>query len=347
METNAEIVKMLDIAASEEFTDLLAAICKVCSCACDKQGDVRFVASWNVACRQPLFLLVKTGEKPVAIEFDPKDKSYFVQWSIGEESGFLYFCGDEEKFLLPESAISAIETGIRINVEAAVKKVEWGVEAATRILGITYHDVRNAFGTISGVAQLLEMDEGENERVSGSLSSINEILGNFDVQSKTLMYILRNEPINYENEPVDVSSLYNGVLVKNKRVYRYSQVELDFEVEENIKTRGDEPKIAQILSELLLNASDSFENSDKGGKITVRVFTRDSECVVSVKDTGFGIDYDSQRYLTTKFFTRKFKRPGLGLAKVRRFVEDWGGRFLFSSEPEKGTFVEAKFPIVP
>ena len=339
--TNVEITKMLEIAADEGFTDLLVAICNVCTC----EGGKQFIASWNVPCRRPFFLLVKSGEKPAAIEFDPTDKSYFVRWTAGEESGYLYFCGENENFILPEYVISAIETAIKINVEASIRKIDWGVEAAVRILAITSHDVRNVFGTILGVSQLLEMDEDGNEKVHSSLSSINEILTNFDASNKMLMLILRNESIDYESGIVDISSIYNTILSKNKRVYSYSQINLDFNVEENIKTTGDEQKITQILSELLLNASDSFESSDKGGKITVNVFLQDGSCVINVKDTGYGIDYDSQRYIMTKFFTRKFKRPGLGLKKVRRFVEDWGGQLLFSSEPEKGTDVSVKFPI--
>jgi signal transduction histidine kinase len=194
--------------------------------------------------------------------------------------------------------------------------------------------------------QLLEMDEGGNKRVKDSLDGIKEILTNFDEPNKLTMLILRNEPITYKNELVNISSIYDAILTKNKKVYGYSQIALEYNVEENIKTSGDEQKITQILVELLINASDSFENSEEGGKITVKVFVENFNCVISVEDTGFGMDYDLQRYLTTKFFTRKFKRPGLGLTRVRRFVEDWGGSLLFASKPEKGTSITVRFPIV-
>jgi signal transduction histidine kinase len=339
------IAKMLDVAASEEFTDLLVAISELCVCA-SENSELEFVALWNLPCREPLYLRVKSGEKPTTIDFNPEDKSYFIKWTVSDESGVLYFVDDEKKFILPEHVISAIEIAVKVNVETSVKKVDWGIEAATRTLSIVHHNARNVFGTISGVSQLLEMDEIGNERICSSLNSINEVIANYDISSRTLMLILRNEPLSYEKDFVELSFAFNAVLNKNKRVYAYSQIDLEYDVEDNITTIGDEQKIMQIFSELLLNASDSFENSDKGGIISVKVFSDNSDCVISVKDTGFGIDYDSQRYLTTKFFTRKFKRPGLGLTKVRRFVEDWGGRFIFSSEPEKGTFVEVRFPTV-
>ena len=343
MDISEEMVKIFDVAASEGFTDLLSAI-GVFAAQASGRDEVEFAAMWKMPCREPLFLKVKSGEKPTAIEFDPTDKSYFINWTIGEESGFLYY-GDE-RFDLPVSAISAIEAAIKINAEAVSKKIEWGAEATARILGITYHDFRNTFGTITGIMQLLEMDEGGNKRVKETLGNIKEVLTNFDEPNKLTMLILRNEPIDYQESLVDISSIYKAILTKNKKVYAYSQIDLNFDVKENIKTRGDEPKITQILNELLANASDSFENSETGGKISVKVAVEDQICVVKVEDTGFGMDYDLQRYLTKKFFTRKFKRPGLGLTRVRRFVEDWGGWLQFASVPEKGTSITARFPIV-
>jgi signal transduction histidine kinase len=344
MELNEEIVKMFDVAADKEFTDLLMSISNVLCAATGGTKNIEFVALWNMPCRNPLYLSVKPGETPVEIDFDASEKSWFAKWKAGEESGFLYFA--EERPTVTEFVLDAISTAVRINAETTVKKVEWGVEAAARILGITYHDVRNTFGAITGTMQLLEMDMGENEKIKNSSNSIRDIFNRFDDANKTTMQILRNEQVVYENGMVDVSSIYNTILNKNKKVYAYSQVDLDFKVEPNIKTKGDEHKIAQILSELLFNAADSIEICGNGGKISVNVSVVDSKCVINVKDTGFGMDYDSQRYLTMEFFTRKYKRMGMGLVRIRRFAEDWGGYLQFTSKPQFGTSVTACFPLI-
>lgn len=343
MEISGEMLKMLDVAASEEFTDLLAAIGDFVAQATGNTAE--FVAQWKLPCREPLFFKIKSGEKPVAIEFDNDEKSYFVKWIIGEESGYLYY-NEDYRFNLTPLSVLAIETAIKINTESVIKKIEWGVETASRMQGITYHDYSNVFGSVSGVMQLLETDERGNKKLHNNLNEIYDILENFEELNKSTTRILRSEPITYQKELIDISCVANEILSKSKKVYAYSQIDLDFKVDENIKTSGDEQKIAQILNELLDNASDSFGNVEIGGKIIVRVFVEKLNCVISVTDTGFGMDYDLQRYLTTKYFTRKFKRPGLGLTRVRRFVEDWGGSLRFNSAPEKGTTVIARFPIV-
>ncbi|MDR0304665.1 MAG: sensor histidine kinase [Chitinispirillales bacterium] len=344
MELNKEIIKLFNIAVKDEFTDLLSGISDFLGASTEKPCGVELAALWNMPCREPLYLNVKPNEKPISINFNPENKKHFVEWRIGEESGRLYCIDENNEF--NETVIEAVSSAIRINIETAGKKVAWGTEAAERILGITFHDVRNTFGSVTGVMQLLKMDESENERVQSSLDSINDILNNFDEPNKITMLILRNEPIPYKSDIVDISSIYNTILTKNKRAYSYSQIDLEFQVAPNIKTTGDEPKITQILTEFLFNASNSIENCKEGGKITVDVSLVDSFCVINVKDTGLGMDYDSQRYITNKFFTRKYKRPGLGIPRIRRYVEDWGGYLIFESEQKKGTSITAKFPIV-
>jgi len=341
---NVEAAKMLEIAASDEFTDLLVSICDLC--ACETGAEAEFVAQWNLQCREPLYLSVKSKEKPQETEFDPVGKSHFAHWDYGNESGFLYFLHEDKKFTLSPATLETIETAVRINAEMAEKKCDWRSEAAIRILGINNHDILNTLSAVLGITQILEMNESSSVKVVQSVETINKLAVNFENTAKTLMRILRGEPIEYEKKPVDLTALYTALLNKNKKGYAYLQLALDFEVEAGISVNSDEKKLLLILSELLQNASDSFGNNENGGKINARIFTQNGDIVISVVDTGLGIDYDSQRYLTTKFFTRKFKRPGLGLTKIRRFAEDWGGKIFFSSVPAKGTSVEVRFPSV-
>jgi len=215
MELNEEITKMFDITADKEFTELLASISNVLCAAAGRAKKVEFVALWNMPCREPLFLSVKPGENLAEIDFDENGKSWFAKWKAGEESGFLYFVG--ERPIIEEFVLEAVSTAIKINAETTVKKVEWGIEAAARILGITFHDVRNTFGAITGTMQLLEMDAGENEKIKNCSSSIRDIFNRFDDANKTTMQILRHEQVDYENDDVDVSSIYNTILNKNKK----------------------------------------------------------------------------------------------------------------------------------
>ena len=106
-------------------------------------------------------------------------------------------------------------------------------------------------------------------------------------------------------------------------------------------------KMMQVLINLLSNA---VKFTESGGLIQVSALRRDDQVVLSVKDTGRGIEPEYQELIFDKFFQarnqtiRKPKGSGLGLAICRKIVELHGGTIEVLSEPGKGaTFVITLF----
>lgn len=109
---------------------------------------------------------------------------------------------------------------------------------------------------------------------------------------------------------------------------------------------GDEAKLAQVLLNLLLNARDAMPG---GGAITVDVRHPDDAngfVLLSVSDTGSGIDPAIREHIFDPFFTTKAvgKGTGLGLAVVHRIVEDHRGTIRVESAPGKGTTFHVLLP---
>lgn len=109
----------------------------------------------------------------------------------------------------------------------------------------------------------------------------------------------------------------------------------------------DKDKMMQVLINLLSNA---VKFTETGGLIQVSALRRDDQVVLSVKDTGRGIEPEYQELIFNKFFQarnqtiRKPKGSGLGLAICRKIVELHGGTIEVLSEPGKGaTFVITLF----
>jgi signal transduction histidine kinase len=88
---------------------------------------------------------------------------------------------------------------------------------------------------------------------------------------------------------------------------------------------GDKGRISQIVSNLLNNA---FKFTTDGS-ISISISTiseEDGKVIVSIKDTGAGIDSELFPRLFSKFATKSFAGTGLGLFIAKNIVEAHGGR---------------------
>jgi signal transduction histidine kinase len=117
-----------------------------------------------------------------------------------------------------------------------------------------------------------------------------------------------------------------------------------------VELYGENSKFGQVISNLLDNAIDAYDNVEcsSGSKVEVCLKLRSDETVVlSVKDNGVGIPADRSRKIFHPFFSTKTnKGTGLGLSIARRIVEDdFGGYLNLSSSPRTGTVFSAELPL--
>jgi signal transduction histidine kinase len=91
---------------------------------------------------------------------------------------------------------------------------------------------------------------------------------------------------------------------------------------EDILIEADKGRINQVISNLLNNAI-KFTNE---GTITAAAVPKNDEIVVSVSDTGSGIDSEILPKLFTKFATKSTMGTGLGLFISKSIIDAHGGR---------------------
>jgi signal transduction histidine kinase len=87
--------------------------------------------------------------------------------------------------------------------------------------------------------------------------------------------------------------------------------------------QGDRDRISQVVYNLVNNA---FKFNQDGGNITVSSKVEDNKIIVSVKDSGQGIDPKILPKLFSKFEANAFSGIGLGLYICKNIVEMHGGR---------------------
>jgi signal transduction histidine kinase len=117
-------------------------------------------------------------------------------------------------------------------------------------------------------------------------------------------------------------------------------------------TLGSDPAVVLLDSDLFRQAflnlvRNSFEAMPAGGFLRVDLSGTPDEVVLRLSDTGSGIPPTVLPRIFDPFFTTKKDGTGLGLAHVRRVVEQHGGSIECESTPGKGTTFTLRLPAQP
>lgn len=153
-----------------------------------------------------------------------------------------------------------------------------------------------------------------------------------------------------EQEEVNLNEVIKGALTLARGQYKHlADINLDLEASSKVKASASE--IGQVFVNMIVNASQAFEEKKRlegraVGMGTIEIESRNigRKVRVSVKDNGQGIPESIKHRVFDPFFTTKEvgKGTGQGLAITHNIVERHGGKIWFNSEEGKGTtfFVE-------
>jgi len=149
---------------------------------------------------------------------------------------------------------------------------------------------------------------------------------------------------------VDIVRIVEDITLSVVSFVESKQIELvfDTDVEEKF-TSCDSNKIETIIFNLLSNAT-KFTNAD--GKITVNLFDKGDNIIISVKDTGVGISEEHKQKIFQRFtqiddtLYRNTEGSGIGLSLTKAFVEMHGGKINVESTFGEGSNFIIKLPIM-
>lgn len=203
------------------------------------------------------------------------------------------------------------------------------------------HEIRNPLAAISGSAELLgTADLGEEDRKL--LDIIRRESGRLGNLVSDLLAFTRPRP-------PQITTIDLGTAVREVRdafAHDPAAAELDVrcEADPEVMVRLDPAQLSQVLWNLLRNAADAIDGAGRGGSIELAVKAEGDRALVTVRDSGKGIDPEHLESIFDPFFTTKDSGTGFGLAIVHRIVEDNGGSISAASEPGQGAVFTLSFP---
>ncbi|WP_392532643.1 ATP-binding protein [Nostoc sp. C117] len=242
-------------------------------------------------------------------------------------------------------------------LEIAWKEAKTANQVKSQFLATTSHELRNPLNIIINCIRLVEEGLCDNreeemeflkradETTIHLLGIINELLDISKIEAGKLSVVIA--PIDLRQILLEVINL-QSVNVQHKGLQL--KCELDAQA---IPIKADAAKLKQVLINIIGNAT---KFTDIGSiTITTEIQYSDgkSQVVVTVKDTGIGIDPAQQHKLFRPFVmvnganTRQFEGTGLGLAISRNLIELMGGTITLESVGlHQGTTVKITLPLI-
>jgi PAS domain S-box-containing protein len=208
-------------------------------------------------------------------------------------------------------------------------------EAAQRdFLAMVSHDLRSPLTVIRANAQLLQR-RGEYRE-----STIATILQYADRMARLiddLADVVRLEEghLPLQREPLNLVVLARECAAAAEQQSADHAIRVDAP-DSSICGMWDRVRLGQVLENLISNA---LKHGAEEGEVVVRVEERDGEALVSVQDSGSGIDPEHVPHLFDRFYRANSRSSGLGLGLYisRILVEAHGGRIWVESRPGQGS----------
>ncbi|WP_160115233.1 hybrid sensor histidine kinase/response regulator [Bryocella elongata] len=213
--------------------------------------------------------------------------------------------------------------------------------AAGRMANTLAHEINNPLEALTNIFYLLDK---ESLTLAGQ-----ELIAIAARELDRVGHITRSTLSFYRKMPgrtLDLQTLLTEVVQLFQSRATQHQIHMDSFYGPGIDQTGYDPALRQVFANLVGNALEAMETS--GGRIRIRARIRDGHAVVTVSDTGHGIDGANLQTVFEPFFTTKGERgTGLGLWVTRGIVEEQGGTLQLRSATRgkyRGTIVRITLP---
>jgi C4-dicarboxylate-specific signal transduction histidine kinase len=149
-----------------------------------------------------------------------------------------------------------------------------------------------------------------------------------------------------QREPVDVNVVIRDVIVLlHSEAYRHSvpihaDLATDFP-----RVMADRVQLQQVLTNLMLNGIEAMKDVNAERQLTIKSeLDENGHLLISVSDTGVGLDPQHAAEIFNPFFTTKPEGTGMGLAISHSIVESHGGRLWATANSGRGATFHVTLP---
>ena len=212
------------------------------------------------------------------------------------------------------------------------------------------HEIRTPLTVMNSYASALArggLSEAEQREYAATIAAASESLSTM-VSNILRLNKLENQEITPNAAPYDLTRQLCDCALAHEARWEAKNIDFDAQLEERVMVLADETMMEIVFNNLISNA---IKFTEAGGRILLRQAKDGEQVVVTVADTGCGMDEATLGRIFDKFYqgdtSHSKEGNGLGLALVRRVLEISGGSISVTSAPGEGSEFTVRLPRMP
>lgn len=222
--------------------------------------------------------------------------------------------------------------------EAAARRADTLAAVGRMSAGIA-HDIRNPLNIIRATATRLKKRYDDPEQPDEKFEFIPEEVDRLNSTLTSYLQFAKEEPPQMQH--CNVSESVGKTLRMMHAELVEAHIDLQTQLPEEVLGNIDEHYLRQAVLNVVLNAKEAMP---QGGELNVSLSRHANELRLRFVDSGEGLTPEVRVRALDPFFTTKQQGSGLGLAMVRRIVEQHGGRIALGEAATGGALVDIFLP---
>jgi two-component system sensor histidine kinase HydH len=213
------------------------------------------------------------------------------------------------------------------------------LSSVVELAGAVAHNLRNPLASIRVSAEMLQQSDNPSPETGEHCKDITASVDRADRWISELVRVSQAPQLIHE--PVQLQALILNCLQEISPELQRRRILWQTPALGNATVMAHPAMLRQIVLSIMANAIDAMPT---GGELSTSLRTQASHHILSISDTGHGVSDEVRQRLFRPFFSTKSGGLGIGLALVKRMVNQWGGDVTLTPNPTQGTRLDISLP---
>lgn len=234
----------------------------------------------------------------------------------------------------------------------AIEPIEQSFKQLKQFTADASHELR---GPLSVIQTSVEVMRNHPERIhpkdAKKLASIASATTQMSHLTQDLLFLARTDAgvafLAREWKPIALDIALQNLMELFELLAENKEISLKYQCMAMVSVMGDEAQLSRLISNLLENA---LQYTPSGGQVILSLTKHGRFAIVSVKDTGIGIEREHLSFIFNRFWradkarSRREGGTGLGLAIAQAIAKRHGGKITVSSQVDVGSCFQVRLP---